>query len=298
MQVAQPSAALAVAEPAWVEGIHLGVPAAEYHARELGVANKGGLDVAHRSAAHYWHWITSNVHRDSAAFAFGRALHTIVLEPALFDSTYTIEPDFGDCRANKATGTTKEQGAENKARRDAWRLANGGKQFLSEEDMTNLRGMANRVSTHPLIGQMFRGGAAEVTLRWRDAATGLRCKARADYWVRSLGLCLDLKSCEDASEKGFAKSCASYRYGSQDAHYRRGFAHLGQPLAVDGFVFVAVEKADPWELAAYYLLPDAQAKGEQAVVLDMERIADAVRTNDWKGYRQSITGLELPPWAD
>lgn len=266
------------------DGIELGVPADEYHRRELHVASKSALDLVHRSPAHYLAWLNGLERASTPALAFGQALHMALLEPERFERTYAVAPDFGDLRFK-----------ENKARKQEWAAANAGKLALDAEDERAIMGMLAAVYRHPAASRLVLDGQPEVTLRWRDEITGLRCKSRADFWVPSKRLCVDLKSTDDASPDAFVRSVIKYRYHTQDAMYRAGFDACGQ--AITHFALLAVEKQPPHAVAVYTLDEDAVTKGFASMRQDMAVLADCVRRNEWPGYGDGVNELSLPRWA-
>lgn len=274
-------------------GLHEGVPADVYHQRHRGLVSKSSLDIVHRTLAHYDAWVSRVLpEEESEALDFGTKFHIGLLEPDLFASKFVVEPVFGDCR-NK----------ENKAKRDAWRkevgwdedAAKSRVQTLSASTDEAIRGMVKAVHAHPIAGKAVRDGVSELTLRWKDQDTGLECKSRADYYVKSRRMVVDVKSAADASEKAFTKSVANYRYHVQDALYRAGFAACGEPI--QHFMFVVVEKTPPFAIATYVLDMDAIQAGHTAATRDMAKLATALQNNEWPGYPVGIVKLELPPWA-
>jgi exodeoxyribonuclease VIII len=266
------------------DGIELSVPAEVYHQRELHVASKSALDLVHRSPAHYLAWLHGQERKKTAALHFGQALHMAQLEPERFEQTYVVLPDFGDMRSSK-----------NRAARDAWLAERPGVLTLTEDEHATLHGMIAAILQHPAGSRLVLDGQPEVTLRWRDEITGLRCKARADYWVRAKRLAVDLKSTDDASPEAFARSVHKYRYHCQDAMYRAGFAACGEPIS--HFALLAVEKTPPHAVAVYTLDEDAVTKGYAAVRMDMATLAECVRTDHWPAYSDGVQELALPRWA-
>ena len=73
-------------------GLHEDIPNGEYH-RGPGIS-KSGLDLIHRSPAHY---MTQRLHPKppTAAMTFGSAFHDLVLLPELFEKTYRPDPAPG-----------------------------------------------------------------------------------------------------------------------------------------------------------------------------------------------------------
>lgn len=265
-------------------GLHVDVPSSVYHARELGMANKGGLDVLRKSPAHYRAWVDDDaVREETKALRVGSAVHCAMLEPKRFAEEYVVEPVFGDCRT-----------PANKKRRDEWRAEYANARIVSDDEHAMIVGMARSIAQHPVAGRMLEEGQPELTVRWNDA-TGVPCKARADFYVPQYAAVFDLKTCEDASTDGFRRSVAKYGYHRQHAFYARGFASVGAPLR--SFVFLAIEKKAPYALALYALDNEAVGKGEATILEDLETLATCVRANRWPGYETRIQPLTLPTWA-
>lgn len=265
-------------------GAHRDVPSAIYHARVEGLASKSVLDMIHRSPAHYRVWLDGHEEPPTPPLIFGGAFHCSLLEPAVYSQAYGVVPDFGDCRKT-----------ENKARRDAWRARNAGRIHIDEDDDKTIQAMIRAVHAHPLAGRMIRDGEPELTVRWKDEATDIECKARGDYFVPRHRMLLDVKSSQDASPEAFRKSIADFGYHRQDAFYRAGFRAVG--LDVEHFVFVVVEKTPPHAVAVYALDADGIQRGAASIAKDLETLAECLRTKTWPGYPVEIKTLELPPWA-
>lgn len=265
-------------------GIKIGVPAHEYHQRELGVVSKSALDLIARSPAHYRAWVDGLEREATPAMRFGTALHMALLEPERFKRTYVVAPDFGDMRSSK-----------NREKRDAWLEERPGAVMLKPDDEAALLGMLESVMKHPAGSRLILEGESEVTLRWNDPISGLSCKSRADYWVRSKRLAVDVKTTDDASIDGFARSVANYRYHVQDALYRSGFRECGEPI--EHFAILAVEKQPPYAVAVYTLDEDAVTRGYHLARMDIDRLADCLKTNTWPSYSDGVVELALPRWA-
>lgn len=265
-------------------GLYPDVPHDVYHQRLPGIVRKTALDLVNRSPAHLKAWLDGSNDAGNEAMRFGSLFHVAALEPARFESTYVIAPDFGDCRKK-----------ENKAARDAWREENAGKTELDADDDEAIRGMVASMRAHPLVSRMLKDGEPELTVRWNDEETGIPCKTRLDYFVRPREMIVDLKSADDASPEAFRRSIAKYRYHVQDALYRAGCAGAGVPAK--HFVFVVVEKKPPFAIGIYTLDHEGVAAGYTAARRNIAQYAHCVRNNDFPGYSQSIETLILPPWA-
>lgn len=267
------------------EGIHPKVSDETYHRRVLGIASNTALKLVRRSPAHYKAWIDGTLpSEDTPALAFGRAFDCALLTPDVFERHYIERPDFGDLRLK-----------DNRAAKKAFDAEHDGLTPVSFDDMLTIRNMIESIKRHPLAGTMVRDGQPQMTLSWKDKESGLRCKSRLDYYVRSLAMIVDVKTCDDASEEGFRKAVAKYGYATQDALYRAAAAELGLPIT--HFVFLAVEKAPPYAVATYTLDAEAIGLGYSRVRRDIETLAHCIRSNRWPAYREAIVELSLPPWA-
>lgn len=271
----------------YAPGIYPDVPAEVYHRRELGVVNNGALKIlAGQTPAHYRAWVEeATKEKETPALIFGRALHSLVLEPSKFHREFALQPAFGDLRTKAARES-----------RDAWLADHPGVTTLTEDEWSRLQGMAKAVREHPIAGKFFIDGMPEATCVYDDPRTGLRCKARMDYWREDLWMIGDLKSTEDASPRAFARSVVNYGYHIQDAHYSEG------PRVIFGndapkFLFVVVEKSAPYAVGVYMLDVDAAIRGHELRDRAMDTLDRCLRTDEWPGLPAVVNTLSLPGWA-
>lgn len=291
------------------DGLHADFPEASYHARTPGVASKHALDLIADTPAHYAAWLAGKAEEDSEALRFGKLFHCAVLEPERFQRDYLVLPKFGDLRtrAGKAARNawfvehvqpgellTELLSDEGTQARETWIATN----TISQTEMTTIRGMAQRVHTHPeVLGHLFRG-QKELTVRWTDRATGIVCKGRADLFDARDGILFDLKTCRKASAEECSKSITNYRYYVQDPWYRSGLRAVGASLRdVDPFVFVFVEKTPPFEIAIVALDEDTLRLGERYMRRDLDTLARCLEADDWPGYPTKLQHLSAKPWA-
>lgn len=270
------------------------MPAAEYHRKELGVASNSALTRLAKSPAHYRAWLVEPESEPSEALLIGSAVHCAAFEPEVYAADWVTAPE-PPAFAHKGTKVGKEERTEWAQDLLAWRAASEGKRFITREQRRLVTEMVASLRAHPIASQLLRGGGAELTLRWIDAATGVSCKARADYYRADLKTCIDLKTTNDASSAEFARSCARYRYHVQAAHYSEGFAALGSPL--DAFVFVCVEKSFPYAVSVKTFGDDTIAFGRAKWSEGMRMLADCLAVNSWPGYPDEIEVIDLPVWA-
>lgn len=256
---------------------------ADYHAHPA--ASKSHLDKVNRSPAHYWaHYLDPNrqPQEPTSAMMLGTALHTAVLEPHLWDQQYAVPPQAFDRR----TKVGKELAAAFEAEAE-------GKTVLAPGDADQIRRMADAVHRHPASSFLLDlPGIREGSYFWIDQQTGLECKCRPDWHSQDRRILVDVKTTEDASPRGFARSCANYRYHVQANWYQRPFSEAEQ------FLFIAVEKAPPYLVAVYAATPAMVAAGGRAADNDLQLLARCKASNTWPGYSDEIQPLDLPSWCN
>ena len=247
----------------------------EYHAHEA--VSKSGLDLIHKSPAHY----KAARHEDTPALRFGTAFHCAVLENDRFNATYTVIE--GDRRTKAVKDSIKDAEA-------------AGKIILTADDFNAIMSMAQAVFKNPICAALLRGSLKENSVF--SELDGVRVKCRPDGWSIEKGVLFDLKSTEDASPEGFARTVAKYRYHVQDAFYRHVVASATNCDADDlSFIFIAIEKKPPFAVALYTLDELAKLQGWVDAREDLRRYKVAKDTGKWGGYSPRIETLSLPRWA-
>jgi exodeoxyribonuclease VIII len=196
-----------------------------------------------------------------------------------------------------------------------WARNNGHLQVLTIEQWEQLHAMRDAVMAHPAARALLTGapGVAERSVYWRDPVTGLLCRCRPDFW-RQDGIVVDVKTTEDASAEGFARSIANYRYHVQHPFYLDGINTMREqykpsdpfsiprPQPAKAFVFLAVEKSArvvdgvAMGVGVYVLDNDSVELGRIEYRQDLERIAACTRAGVWPGYSEKIAPIALPMW--
>jgi hypothetical protein len=193
------------------------------------------------------------------------------------------------------TGKNPEAWQKDSDKEDVAALRAEGKVPLRPADYRMAHDMASSIYVHPLAGKLLRGGQAEKTLIWRDEATGVMCRAKADY-LRRDGIA-DLKSAQDASEDGMTKAGYNHGHPIQSAFYLRGFRAL-LPGVEPFFVHIAAEKEPPYLVHVTQLTERAMTWGDRQVSQALEIFRDCTASGLWPGYPlDEITDIDLPGWV-
>ena len=248
---------------------------AEYHAHKA--IGKSGLDLIAKSPAHFRYAPKREATR---AMVLGTATHMAVLEPSRFAAEFVTLPGVDDRRSAIYKQAVAQRGEES---------------VLTGTEADRIAGMATAVwSNQYLAGILEAPGQAEVSIFATDPVTGVQVKIRPD-WLSADGLCLDLKTSSDASDGGFGKSVANYRYHVQEAFYRDVFQWFtGEKMR--GFEFPVVESEAPHCCTVMRLPDDAVQYGRKLYRENLNTFARCLESGIWPGLPGDPHVLALPGW--
>ena len=251
-------------------GIHSMVSNAEYHA-DPAVSASHLHAISRSPQTYYKRFIDPNrpPSKQTPALVLGSFVHTTVLEPDTVADRYKISS------ARRGTKAYTE-------------LIDKGIELVTQAQWDQAHAMCDAVRNHPEAAWLLSDGKAEQSVWWDDEQFDLRCKCRPDWWNGDI--VIDLKTTQDASPRGFAKSVANFRYHVQQMHYLQG-------TKAARFIFIAVEKEYPFAVGVYELDNDACGVGEELRQRDMQRIKTCKQRDEWPGYSNDISSLSLPSYA-
>jgi hypothetical protein len=255
-------------------GIYYDLPAEDYFAAEH--INNSSLKLINKSPLHYKSSL--EIKRDETkALVIGSAVHCSVLERESFFDRYAVAP-----KIDKRTKEGKERFTE---------LESSGKIILGADDFEQISAITNAVLFHDTASKILAEGRAEVSVF--TEVLDVQAKCRID-WHRP-GILTDLKTTDDASPSGFARSVANYGYAMQAAWYLDCCEAAG--LDARTFIFIAVEKSPPYAVAIYELTPESIEVGRIQYQRALALYKHCMATGEWPGYDTSIIQLSLPQWA-
>jgi hypothetical protein len=247
----------------------LRIPAVEYHA--IDAVSNSLISRILKSPAHARAYL-DNPPEPTKAMEFGTAFHSAILEPDTFAATYAV---FSGDRRTK----------EGKAAYEA--LQADGKRILTADDMSVIQGMQMSVYGHVAAAELLSEGKAELSVTWQDDH-GFLCKCRPDWWIGNT--LVDVKTTDDASPAGFAKSIAKYGYARQNVHYIEG-------TGTTDFIFIAVERTAPYAVGVYRL--DEFSLGQGRIEINRAKAMwdTALTHNVFAAYSEEVETISLPDWA-
>lgn len=227
---------------------------------------------------------------ETPALLIGRAIHAFTLEgDDAFNHEFAVAP-----KIDKRTKAGKIEWAEFVA-------ANFGKSIITTPDFDKVVAISAAVHSHPMAAKLLSSGVTEQTLIWREPNTATFMKCRPDMIPDpDKRVLVDLKSTDNADEDAFIRSVIKYGYARKGATYLDAMNQLrdGKVGAnkFDTFIFIAVEKKEPYRTECYQLSGDFIDYGRK----EYRRLIDLERKCRKEGYphytNAGIKQLEVPRW--
>ena len=250
--------------------------------QDIKALNNSSLSAFRQCPAKY-RYAVDNVREDTDALKLGRAIHTAVLQPELFNEEFLCLPEI-DRRTTKGKEAYQQL-----------LLENPGKTLLKAEEFEKAMQIATSVRCNKAAIRLLKDARCEVTSTWTDSDTDVDCKARIDAHNQDYGMIVDLKTTTDASPSGFPRKLWAYGYHRQAAWYLE--AMQANKEAAQHFVFIAVEKDPPYPVGVYRLDDEAirLSRAENKALL--RRFAECKRTDYWPEYTTGIETISLPQFG-
>ena len=234
-------------------------------------------------------WMIDNPNAgDTASRGMLRAVHTLTLEPDVFERDYAV----CDMRRDARSKAYQE-----------FMAANEGKTILSEKEFADAATMSAIVRADPVAGPLILSPdtRAEVSLLWTDAATGIECKGRADLIITPAApvapiWVYDLKTVRDIDASVMGRDAVRMGYLGQLAHYVAGVEALHPGREVRAGI-IAVTGSAPHEVAVLHLDSAMLGAGEAKRRPLLNRYAECVRADNWPARYPRPVYLDVPDWA-
>ena len=222
---------------------------------------------------------------DSAALRWGSALHCMILEPERFAAEYTIGGPVNP-------KTNAPYGSETKAFME-W-AASQPKPILTREEHRLIVGMADSISAHPLARTIRDGPRkTELSIFWETA--GVPCQARLDCVQPRV--IWDIKTCREASYRGFLRAIGQYSYHMAAAWYLEGAKAVGLINGSCRYLWLAVENAAPYNVAVYEASAELLAAGAEQNCAAVARYLECKDKGVFPAsYANDAIVMDCPKW--
>ena len=247
--------------------------------REAEGVNKSTLWNLRKSPAHYEYFLR-NPPEDTAAYKFGRAVHSAILTPTAYKRDFVVLPEGID-RRTKAGKEEYQRFMESAT----------GKEVISAEDAEKVKAMVSAFRKNQEAVSLLKGTRREKPFFWEDD-NGVKCKCRMDA-VRP-GTIIDIKTATDAETEAFSREALRYGYDVQAAHYIDGYQHRVNTIMPEWY-FIVIEKAEPF--AINILRADIGFVDHGIIIRQqlIERLKNCLEQGTFPGYGRN--DLFLPRWA-
>lgn len=255
----------------YVDGVH-DISNELYHASSA--ISRSSLMLMLKSPFHYKNKDLVEF-KESKSMRIGSMVHTLVLEPHLFDSEYVLQPDF-----NKRTKDGKEKFA-------SWSESVKGKVIADASEIEIAKLMTDSVTSNSQSKALLKDALVEQSIFWKDEKTGINLKARPDAWRGDL--VIDLKTTKDARPRKFLYSCLDYGYFMQAAMIRESLRSIGQDMK--SYVIICVENSAPYAHAIFVLEEAAIDYGYNQFRFCLDKLHECQKNDDWPSYATEMLGV-------
>ncbi|VEJ54587.1 PD-(D/E)XK nuclease-like domain-containing protein [Pragia fontium] len=236
-------------------GIYYDISNEGYHADEaIGSTSVKAISVSPAN-------LYFNPFKGSKQAKIGTAIHAALLEPNVFERDFILDETINS-RASKAYKELAE-------------VANEEFIFIGNEVETINRMIEASKLNEDFMDYMNTPGKSEVSMFTTCPETGLKLKCRFDRISDHLSYPLDVKSCNDASERGFSVAFGKFHYHVQAAFYLY-VLKLVTGRDLNQFCFFAQENKPPYRNCMYYIGEDSLELGRKTMMTALYKLKACV----------------------
>lgn len=230
--------------------------------------------------------------KQTDAMKIGSAIHTMALEPELFNAEYVVLPDDFDGR----TKVGKKLAAS---------ISALGKSALGRDEYNSIFSVAESIKKTRIMCETWHIGLNEKS--FHAEIDGVPVQIRPDRFVYPCdeypnGLIIDVKSTVDASPIGFGKQVAQLYMHVQAAFYQLVMAaHFADKspfddLELPDFYWVAAEKTEPYAVGVYDLGFEASQIGLDDAKTAFATLKRCLDSGEFPAYSDEVQTIILPSW--
>lgn len=253
-------------------GVIDGLPNADYHGAKAWLGSTSLKTLSMKTPSHY-KWESEN-HVFKDAWNIGTAAHSLILEGDTSNIEVLNFPNYLTKAAKEAKSAAIAQ----------------GKQPLLDKEWEQVQAMRDAVMAHPVASKLFTDHVPERSFFWEQ--DGMKFKCRPD--ALKPGVIVDLKTTVTANPADFGRRAFDLGYFISAAHYQNGVHALtGERLP---FIFVQVEKTEPYLVSVVELDEDALDFGQMMIERGSRIYRECMESGNWPGY-PAQTMTRLPDWA-
>lgn len=243
-------------------------------------------------------WVNGYKDGQTDATEWGNLIDCLALdEPAAFKARFAIQPDtyYSD------EDTEKSWNNNSKVCR-AWRneQVQAGKQIVKKDAAVAAENAIKFLFRDESIRSLITHSRHQVMLTgtYKDEMTGVVIPLRALIDVvphanSKYGACLaDLKTCESANARSWARSVYNYWYDAQAALYL-DLWNKATGESRQEFRHVLQESYAPWETAKRIVSSELLTVGRSKYLGALQRYAQCLKSGEWEGYDVARTNADI-----
>lgn len=266
-------------------GLRYDVPEADYHGDQDSLSASGAKVLLGKRPPS----------PDSDALAFGRLVHTVILEPHRLDTYAVLDPTIIGV---KVDGSPADNPTATKAWKDAvFKAERDGLTVVGPRVLAHANAMADAIRKHPEAGRLLAQATGHEVSAYAEHPSGVLVRARFD--LVGPGFIGDIKTCRDADPDSFGRVVHALGYHISAANYIDVARANG--LTVDRFDLICVEKeptpGGDYRVSVLELHPDAIEKGRELMAEACARWLALGKRIDLPHYGDERHVVDLPPWA-
>jgi hypothetical protein len=278
-------------------GRHTGIPAPDYHT--MPCVTYGVLRAVSKCPAKAQLMLGRRaVEPSSDVERLGIAIHCAILEPDRFEFGYVATT----CQAMLRNKHTRCNERAFLRHRGEWYCRLHARDLEPDEDapatadereIEICKAVRKRFQAHSGVRELLGVGLeSEVSLIWKDPATGLDCKCRPDLLALDGTIAVDLKStAASAHPLVFGRRAVQGGYLHQAAFTRMACRELA--ISLRDYYIIALETNEPYCVAAYRIREGDIDWAEEELHAGLRLLSDCLASGQWPAY-EGIQDLVVP----
>jgi len=170
-----------------------------------------------------------------------------------------------------------------------------GKKLVKRDDIETAEGCANAILSHDEMHILSQEAMVEKRIDFELDGVEMRCKPDWVSLLDGIDCIVDIKTTQDASPIGFARSAEQFGYYRQAWLYREA---IRITMGIDcRFIFACVETIPPYSVACYEPSEAMMAAGEHDLRSLLAEYRYRYEADDWmQDWSVGINRLDLPPY--
>lgn len=288
-------------KPISVPGAYVGAPIDAYHEGTLCAGpsiSSTGLREVLASPMHYWDRSPWNPDREEddgkekSEYIFGRAAHTWTFERDHFEDRFMVLPEDAPKRPSKSQRKAKSPSADTVRAIEYWDdIEAEARHLLTADDMDRITKMERVLARDEYARMAFAGdGLAEVTLVYKDEATGVWVLSRPDWIANQIA---DFKTAASADAEAWSRKAYQLGYVMQAALMRKALAQATGEHRQAVFHCIQ-EKERPFAVQVARWPDDQLQYGEVMLQNALTRLARCRDENKWPAYGAEPFDVQPP----